>query len=128
MATNMVDTELTEATDLNQQIKAAKKCAKWIARFFTFLYIVFFPFFFYMGMLSSMILQSPSKTVLVCLTFIFLTFLPSLSMPISIYFIWSRYSQSLYKKMYFFCALPVLVFLGWFILAGVLDKLAHYFA
>lgn len=124
MATNMVDTEFPEVTD--QQMEAAKKSARWTARFFTFLYVVLFPFFFYMAMLSPMVFNCSIPAV--GIFNIFFTFLIPLSMPVSVYLMWSRYSQGLYKKTHFFSALPVLVFIAWFILAGALDKLARYFA
>ena len=104
-----------------------KKTAKCLAVISTLIYIVLFPPFFYMGLLSSMIFDNPRMTAPVGLSIIFLTLLISLSMPVSIYLIWSRYLRGLYKKTLFFCALPLMTFIGVSLITVLLESLLRYF-
>ena len=104
-----------------------KKITKYLAVASTLIYIVLFPFFFYMGLLSSMVFDNPRMTTPVGLSIIFLTLLISLSMPVSIYLIWSRYLRGLYKKALFFCILPLVTFIGVSLITALLETLLRYF-
>jgi len=104
-----------------------RKSAKYFAAGFTVLYMVLFLPFFYMGFLSSMVFDNPRMTVPVGLSIIFLTFLISLSMPVSIYLIWSRYLRGEYKKTRIFCALPIFTFIGASLIIEVLGALLRFF-
>jgi len=102
----------------------SKKCAKRCAVSFTIIYVILFPFLFYMAMLSSMIFDNPHMTTTLGLSIIFTTFCIPLSIPVSIYLMWSRYFQGLYKKTGFFCTLPPLTFGAVYF---ILDVLPFFF-
>jgi hypothetical protein len=57
----------------------------------------------------------------------FLTFLTSLSMPPSIYFMWNQYVQGQYRKARFFCWLHVLTYAVVFVLSILLEAGVRYF-
>lgn len=95
---------LIETTDGEEEKN--RKSAKHCIAGFTVLYMVLFLPLFYMGLLSSMIFDNPRMTVPIGLSIIFFTLLISLSMPVSIYLMWSRYLRGEYKKIRIFCALP----------------------
>jgi hypothetical protein len=107
--------------------RAAQKTTKYLAVVCTIIYSILFPFLFYMGLLSSMIFDNPRMTVPVGLSIIALTLLISLSIPISIYLTWSRYLRGLYRRAIFFCALPLIVSIGAFIIISLLEALLRYF-
>ena len=106
-----------------QKIAYDRKNAKYFAIGFTVVYVIFFPFFFYMALLSGMIFDNPHMTTLIGLLIIFITFLIPLSMPVSIYLMWSRYFRGQYKKTRFFCTLPLLTFGGVYFVIDVLPAL-----
>lgn len=118
-------TSLTEIKD--EEVRRDRKSAKYCAVGFTILYIVLFLPFFYMGLLSSMAFDNPRMTVPVGLSIMSLTFLISLSMPISIYLMWSRYLRSQYQQTRIFCALPPLTFVGVSLIIEALRTLLRYF-
>lgn len=115
-------TETIDGEEKKNQ-KSAKRCAVG----FTILYIILFLPFFYMGLLSSMVFDNPRMTVPIGLSIIFLTLLISLSMPVSIYLMWSRYLRGEYRKTLIFCALPIFTFIGVSLLTEVLGGLLRYF-
>jgi hypothetical protein len=104
-----------------------RKTTKYVAVVSSVVYTLLFPFFFYMGLLSTMVFDNPRMTTTVGLLIISLTLLISLSMPVSIYLIWSRYLRGLYKKALFFCALPLMTFMGVFLITALLEILLRYF-
>ncbi len=114
-----------ETTDVEEGKN--RKSAKYCAIGFTILYLVLFLPFFYMGLLSSMVFDNPRMTVPVGLSMIFLTFLISLSMPVSIYLMWSRYLRGQYKKTRIFCALPIFTLVGVSLIIEILGALLRYF-
>lgn len=124
----MVGTEPPEASDVNLQMEVAKKSARRAARCFTVVYLLLFPFLFGMAWFSPMIFSCSYMPVSMGLSVIFLTSLLPFSIPVSIYLIWSRFFKGNYKKMYLFCFLPILTFIGVFILTDVLRSLLSYLA
>lgn len=105
----------------------SEKQAKYLAVISTIIYMILFPCFFYMGLLSSMVFDNPRMTIPVGLVIIFLTLLISLSMPISIYLIWSRYLRHLYKQSIFFCSLPIITFICVSLMIELLQALQRHF-
>jgi hypothetical protein len=96
-----------------------RKMAKWAAISSTVLYLVLFPFICYIALIS--VLVTIDKTPFLKWMNVIYHLLILLSIPISIYFIWSRYSLEQYKKTYFFCVLPLVTFLVVsFVLRGLL--------
>ena len=114
-----------ETTDGEEEKK--RKSVKHCAVGFTVLYMILFFPFFYMGLLSSMVFDNPRMTVPVGLSIIFLTLLISLSMPVSVYLMWSRYLRGEYKKSRIFCALPIFTFIGVSLITEILETLLRYF-
>jgi hypothetical protein len=94
---------------------------------FTILYLILFPFFFYMGLLSSMIVfATPSVTVPIGLLVVSLSVSISLSMLLSIYLMWSRYLREQYSRIYFASALPPLTFVGANTIIIIIQALLQY--
>lgn len=99
------------------------KGTKYWAIFWTILYIILFPFLFYTAMLTTMVFDNPSMTTAVGISIIIICFFVPLSIPISVFFIWSNYWRAQYKKTRFFCALPILIFGIVFLLNALLQTL-----
>lgn len=127
MAIKMNDMEHPEAPNVNSQMKEEKNDARCAARWFTTIYILLFPICFGMAWFSPMVFDCPRMTALVGLSIIFLMCLIPLSVPVSIYLMWSRFSKGHYKKLYIFCFLPIFTFIGASILSEVLMALLRYF-
>jgi hypothetical protein len=81
-------------------ITKEQKSARRDAFRFSAFYVVLFPIFLYLGLLAAM----------AGLSAMFLMLLIPLSMLVSIHLIWARYACGQYKKMSFFCILPILTF------------------
>jgi hypothetical protein len=79
----------------------------------TWIYLILFPVVFYYGLFSAMMAFNDA-------TMIFIFTLIPLSMPVSIYFIWSRYLREDYKKARLFCFLPIFTFVGAFFIIEIL--------
>lgn len=82
--------------------RKTKICA-WIA---TIIYLLLFPFLVMFAGASTMVFDSPSMTITYGLSIIFLSLCIPLSIPITLYFVWSRYSQDKYKISRLFCLIP----------------------
>ena len=97
-------------TEIPSEIAALKdqKSAKYCAVGWTIAFLIFFPFFFFVALMSSMIFDNPKMTAPMGLWIMFMIFWIPLSMPISIYLMWSNYSRGLYRKTRLFWALPFL--------------------
>jgi hypothetical protein len=103
-----------------QKIASDRKRAKWGATICTVVYVLLFPVFFYMALFSMMVFDNPHMTTPLGLLIIFMTFWIPLSMPVSIYLMWSRYCRHQYKKAGFCCALPLITFCGVYLMLDVL--------
>jgi hypothetical protein len=98
---------------------AISSTVKLIAISSTVLYLVLFPFVCYFALIS--VLMTIDKTHFLKWSNLIYILVNLLSIPISIYFIWSRYLLKQYKKTYFFCVLPLITFLVVsFVLRGLL--------
>jgi hypothetical protein len=98
-----------------------RKMAKLAAISSTVVYLVLFPFVCYFALVFVLMTINDDKTHFFKWMNGFFKLLIPLSIPISIYFIWSRYLLEQYKKTYFFCVLPLITFLVVsFVLEGVL--------
>lgn len=117
--------------DQNQNIsqgmvKYNRKYAERALIFWTVIYCILFPFLFYMAMFSAMVFDNPSISTTMGLSVMGVVFLIPLSIPVSIYFMWSSYFKRRYKKFWFFCRLPpiiLLVVLSLDILTSLLNKI-----
>lgn len=84
--------------------------SKYLAIAATVVYVLMFPFLFGISFTSLMVFDKPNLSTLFGLMIIFAFFCIPFSILPSIIFIWSNYSKRRYKKMCFYCFLPVLTF------------------
>lgn len=84
--------------------------SKYLAIAATIIYVLLFPFLLGIAFSSLMVFDKPNLSTFFGLMIIFAFFFIPLSIIPSVIFIWSNYSKSKYKKMYFYCFLPVLTF------------------
>jgi threonine/homoserine/homoserine lactone efflux protein len=103
---------------------SSKKCKRGLI-FCTVIYALLFPFLLYMGLLSSMVSDSPRITPFFVGVIMFIVFCIPLSIPISIYLMWSRYFRKQYDKARLFSGIPVYVMAIVFILLGIVPYLYH---
>lgn len=107
--------------DLEKDKKKTKRCA-WVT---TILYLIALPFLFMIAVTSIMIFDSPSMSIPFGLSIIFLCFCVPLSIPFTIYLIWSRYSQGKYKKSRQLCLLPLYIVITTFVYNALVDTILH---
>ena len=74
-----------------------------------------------MASCSLMVFDKPNLNIFLGISFIFLAVCAPLSIPVSVYLIWSRYCRGDYKKTRLFCALPIIAF-G--VVYGILEALS----
>ena len=110
----------TQTSDTNTAKR--KTGTKYLAIVFTLVYIALFLITCHLLPLLGFLFENPRIATTLGFSIVSLTLLIPLSMPVSIYFIWSKYQQGLHEQVGFFCALPVAVFMGTiFIVAGLLN-------
>jgi hypothetical protein len=93
-----METSLLENKDRNKA-----KIYAWIA---TVLYILIFLPILQFAAITGIVADSPTISRAVVYLILFFTFCVPLSMPISIYFVWSRYLKKKYKSSRRFCFVP----------------------
>lgn len=98
-----------EKMDIPPPIKQDQIKTNWCARTATTIYLLLLPFLFMFAVASILIFDSPSMTVPIGLSIIFMYFCVPLSIPFTLYLVWSRYSQNHYKKSRQFCLIPLCV-------------------
>jgi hypothetical protein len=97
-----------------------KTFPKLLAILFTLIYIVLFPLCCYIWPLFGLLFDNPRIATTFGFWIMSLTLLIPLSMPFSIYFIWSRYRRGLYEQVGLFCGLPLAVFMGIILIVSAL--------
>lgn len=85
------------------------RATKWLAILSTIFYIAVFPSLMQLSLLTLMVFGSPNMTTLGKYSFVFLSLIVPISMPIAVYYLWKRYSTMEYAKACFYCILPVLI-------------------
>jgi len=105
--------------------KIRLKWTKWWLIVCTTLYIILFPFLVYLALLSSMVSDGPQITPFMVGLIMFIMFSLPLSIPISLYLMWSRYLQNQIDKARVFSLLPFYTAVIVFILLGVLPYLCY---
>lgn len=103
---------------------SSKKCKQELI-LCTVIYVLLFPFLLYMALLSSMVSDSPRITPFFVGVIMFIVFCIPLSIPISIYFMWSRYFREQYGKARLFSYIPFYMMAGVFVLLGVVPYFYH---
>jgi hypothetical protein len=101
---------------------AHNKVKKW-AIFSTMLYLVLFPFVFYVALFSAMIFDNSRVTIPLGLSIIAISFLIPLSMPLSIFFIWFHYCRFRHRQALFFCAVPIFTIAAVLVVNALLQML-----
>ena len=117
------DTPLPSEADTAERekdTKYEKTLAKYLSILSTLMYIVLFPFCCYIWPLLGFLFEHPRMATTLGYWVMSLTILIPLSMPVSIYFIWSRYRRGLHEQAIFFCALPVIMCVGIFFVVSLL--------
>ena len=110
---------------MTEDVNKARRSAKICILLSTVIYVALFPYFLYVGfVLLRFAFEVFRESIFGSLLVLFLTLLtPFLSIPVSIYLMWSRYLRGQYEKARFFCALPVYTFIGAFCAAFILYDL-----
>lgn len=112
-------------TNMSIDFEEDRKKTKRYAGLATVVYLVLFPFICMFAVTSIMVFDSPSISVPFGLSIIFLCFCVPLSIPLTFYFAWSRYSQGKYKKSRQFCLLPLYTAVIVFVYNALLDTFFH---
>jgi len=107
---------------LESEPRVSKKCKRGLI-LCTIIDVLLFPFLLYMGLLSSMVSDSPRITPFFVGVIMFIVFCMPLSIPVSIYLMWSHYFRKQYDKARLFSRMPVYVTVGVFILLGIVPYL-----
>lgn len=98
------------------------RALKWILGLCTTAFIILFPILLCMAFVCSMLaVEDPTETPTSLVIFV-LSWLP-LSIPASIYFMWSRYKRGERRKALIFAGLPFYTFAAVLLIAGISDIL-----
>lgn len=90
---------------------------KRLATIWTVVYLICFVPLAFFALFTIFVFDGPSVTVPVGLSIIAAAWCIPLSIPVSIYLIWSSYSSGRYKRARYFCALPIIM-IGVFLLVN----------
>ena len=101
---------MNDFNSLEKSSEDTRKTAKYFAIGWTLVYVILFPSFLYIALLSGMVLENPKTTVPIGLTMMFVMFWIPLSMPVSVYLMWSNFSRHKYNRTLFLGLLPLLTF------------------
>lgn len=96
------------------------RALKWGLSICTTIYILLLPPLFYMAVLSSMVSDGPSVTPLAVGIVMFMMFWIPISIPVSIYLMWSRYCRHQCNRACVYSLLPVGTFAVVFVLVSII--------
>lgn len=100
------------------------KMLKWGVGICTTVYILAFPFLLGMAFVCSMLaFERPTETPLTIGVIVVVMSCVPLSVPASIYLLWSRYFRRQVNKALIFAGLPVYVFVAMLLICGLLEAL-----
>ncbi|MBF8262456.1 MAG: hypothetical protein HW387_121 [Parachlamydiales bacterium] len=98
------------------------KTLKWGLAICTTIYVVAFPVLLGMAFVCSMLaLERPTETPFTIGVIVLALSSPPLSVPVSIYLMWSRYFRNQPNKALIFAGLPFYAFAAMFLICGILD-------
>jgi len=98
------------------------KTLKWGFSICTVIYVVAFPFLIAMAFICSMLaFERPTETPFTIGVLVFTMSSLPLSVPVSIYLMWSRYFRSQVNKALIFAGLPFYAFPAMLFICGMLD-------
>ncbi len=111
----------------NPELKASAlqpKMLKWGLGICTTVYVLAFPFLLAMAFVCSMLaFERPTETSLTIGIIVVVMSCVPLSVPVSIYLMWSRYFRRQINKALIFSGLPVYVFVAMLLICGLLEAL-----
>lgn len=111
----------------NPQPKASalqSKMLKWGLGICTTIYVLAFPFLLGMAFVCSMLaFERPTETPLTIGVIVVVMSCVPLSVPMSIYLMWSRYFRHQLSNALIFAGVPVYVFISMFLICCLLDAL-----
>jgi hypothetical protein len=100
------------------------KMLKWGLGICTTVYVLAFPFLLAMAFVCSMLaFERPTETSLTIGIIVVVMSCVPLSVPVSIYLMWSRYFRRQTNKALIFAGLPVCVFVAMLLICGLLEAL-----
>lgn len=91
------------------ELSEDQRRTKRLATVWTVVYLVCFVPLAFFALFTMMVFDSPSMTVPVGISIMIAAWCIPLSIPVSIYLIWSNYSSGRYKRARYFCALPIIM-------------------
>lgn len=94
----------------NIEISQEQKKARRFVTIWTCIYIILFPFVFWMSLWSILVFDNPSMTVPIGISIICAFLGVPFSMLVCVWKMWSKYFHAQYDKICWFCALPLLAF------------------
>ncbi len=96
------------STDSKEFSKEFQRSTKRLASLSTLVYVLLFIPMAMFAVASIMVFDAPDIPIPVGLSIIFIFCWVPISIPVSLYLIWSRYLNGVYKKCRFYCTLPIL--------------------
>lgn len=103
-----------------------KKTKRW-AWIMTIAYLILFPFLLMLAFASFMVFDRPNTSIPFGLGLIFIYFLMPLSIPCTLYLVWSRYVQRDYKQSRRYYWIPVYVIGAVLISFALMDAIEGFF-
>lgn len=107
---------------MNDASSAEKQKAKKRAWIVTIVYLILFPFLLMFAWTSFMIFGLPNMPIALGLGFILSYFLMPLSIPCTLYLVWSRYMQGEYLQSKRYCLIPLYVIGAALIYSTLMDR------
>ena len=90
---------------------------------FTLFYLLVLPFVFGMALASFMVFGTPKITTTIGSLMVFSFFWIPISIPISIFLMWSNYYKKKYKKASGYILVPILTLLAFFVSIQTLEMI-----
>ncbi len=113
------------ANNLDASLKQKKLKQK--LTIYTVIYVVLFPILAYAGWLSPMAVDSPrGASIFLALFIVFIILLMPISVPVSIYLMWSRYCSKKYDKARRFALLPLYTIILVFVMLEITSWLERF--
>jgi hypothetical protein len=95
---------------VNLKNEKSQEIAKYGAIGWTIAYLLLLPYLLMLASMSVMVFDSPYMSEIIGNTIRFLMYCVPLSVPVTIYLIWSNYLKGQYRKSCLFWFLPLIVF------------------
>jgi|GEM_PF-6785514 len=115
---------MNDLTSIEKTIEMKRMIAKYYAIFLTFVYTLLFPCFLWMSIFSLVFVEGSKRPISIGLAMVFAIFGIPLSMPISVYLMWSKFCRQKYKMTLWWGILPILSFI---VAELLIDFIAPFF-